>query len=82
MYTQHRNFPFIYMFSAGQSHLVIHIPETVGIHRPSFQEWVMSFESKLYLVNPILASSPRIDVVVHIFGSADIFSLWYRLIKE
>ena len=42
----------------------------------------MSFESKLYLVNPILASSPRIDIVVHIFGSADIFSLWYRLIKE
>ena len=29
MYTQHRNFPLVYIFSAGQSHNVNHIHETV-----------------------------------------------------
>ena len=54
MDTQQRNFPLVYMFSAGQSHLLILIPETRGNLRlwfdtllPSFQEQVMSFESNL-----------------------------------
>ena len=48
------NFPLVYMFSAGQSHILIHIHETVGnlglgfdTIVPPFPEWVMCFESKL-----------------------------------
>ena len=81
VYTQHRNFPLVYMFSAGQSHPLIHIHETVGnlgpwfdTILPPFQEWVMSLTSKLWLVNSILVSwvpnfhslySPRNDDLVH-----------------
>ena len=59
-----RNFPLVYMFSAGQSHLLIHIHETVenlGLWFDhiisSFQERVMSYKFKLWLINSILASN-------------------------
>ena len=94
MYTQQCNFLLVYMFSSGQSHIWIHIHETVGnlwlwfdANLPSFQEWVMRFESKLWLVNLILAScvptfhspyGPINDDVVYIFSCPNISSLWCR----
>ena len=49
MYTQYRNFPLVSMFSD----LLIHTQETVGniglwfdTILPSFQEWIISYESK------------------------------------
>ena len=52
------------MFTAGQSHPLIHIQdetvENLGlmfhILLPTFQEWVMGSEYKFWLVNLILAS--------------------------
>ena len=51
MYTEYCNFPLVAMFSAGQSHPLIHIHETVEYLRlgfdnilPSFQELVMCSE--------------------------------------
>ena len=55
-----------------------------------FQEWAKSVESKLRLVNSILASwvptfhshyGPRNEEEVHIFGCADIISLLQYSIK-
>ena len=91
MDTQQRNLPLVCMFSAGQSHLLIHNHETGGNLRlwfdtllPTFQEWVMSFESNLWLVNSNLASrvpnfdspyGPRNDDVKHKIGFTYVFSL-------
>ena len=53
-YTQHCNFPLVYVFHAGQSHHSIHIHEDAGnlglwfdTILQYFQEWVKSVESKL-----------------------------------
>ena len=52
-----------FLCSAGQSHLFIHIKETVGnlwlwfyTILSLFQEWAKHFDYKLWLVNSILAS--------------------------
>ena len=72
----------LFLCSAGQSHLFIHIDETVGnlwlwfyTNLSLFQEWAKHFDYKLWLVNSILASciltfhtsySPGDDDVVYV----------------
>ena len=54
MYTQHCNFPLVYMCLAGQTHILIHIHETVGNLEPWFDTILPSdlFMSEQWVLNP------------------------------